>query len=508
MAPPAMATPRVKPPTTARAPRRSLGRRCPLYRPRNPQASDLWRLLDRHFPTFQQVYEDRYQAKYGFWRPIVERSVMAFLACGDLHYGFARVRCGDCHHEMFVAFSCKQRCSCPSCHQKRALLTARHVAEEVCFAVPHRQVVLTIPKRLRLHTRFDRGLLGKLASCAWKCIQAEIRRLLDREDVQPGMVAAIQTHGELLHWHPHIHTLVTCGGFTPQGEFLEVPELDMERLHDAWREAVLALYLAKGKIEPEAVENMRSWPHSGFHVDQSVYLPAGDRAGVERLTQYITRCPFSLSRVVKVTKSGEVVYRAEKATCRAFPDPQKSLLERGAKRNYQILAPLDFVAEFTQHIPPKGAHLVRYYGWYSNKSRGLRKKAAEVASLESGAVGEGISSAARRPSPAWAMLIKRVYEVDPLACPKCGGTMKVVAFIEPPQQEVIEKILRHCGLWRASSPRPPPEVDLVYVLDDEGDGWWDLAFAPDPDWEGEPPSADVPWEVTSDASGDSFDASF
>ncbi len=96
-----------------------------------------------------------------------------------------------------------------------------HIAEEVCFPVAHRQVVLTIPKRLRLHTRFDRGLLGKLASCAWTCIQAEVRRLLGREDVQPGMIAAIQTHGELLHWRPHIHTLVTCGAFTPQGEFLD-----------------------------------------------------------------------------------------------------------------------------------------------------------------------------------------------------------------------------------------------------------------------------------------------
>ena len=54
------------------------------------------------------------------------------------------------------------------------------------------------------------------------------------------------------------------------------------------------------------------------------------------------------------------------------------------------------------------------------------------------------------------MLIKRVYELDPLACPKCGGTMKVVAFIEPPQGALIEKILRHCGLWRPSAPRPPP----------------------------------------------------
>ena len=52
-----------------------------------------------------------------------------------------------------------------------SLLTAIHVAEEVCFPVAHRQVVLTVPKRLRLHTRFDRKLLGKLFSCAWMLIR-------------------------------------------------------------------------------------------------------------------------------------------------------------------------------------------------------------------------------------------------------------------------------------------------------------------------------------------------
>jgi hypothetical protein len=39
--------------------------------------------------------------------------------------------------------------------------------------------------------------------------------MLGREDVVPGMIAAIQTSGQLLHWNPHIHSLVTCGAYTP-----------------------------------------------------------------------------------------------------------------------------------------------------------------------------------------------------------------------------------------------------------------------------------------------------
>ena len=54
------------------------------------------------------------------------------------------------------------------------------------------------------------------------------------------------------------------------------------------------------------------------------------------------------------------------------------------------------------------------------------------------------------------MLIQRVYHVDPLTCPKCGGTMKIIAFVEARQNEVIRKILEHCGLWRDPPPRAPP----------------------------------------------------
>jgi hypothetical protein len=119
----------------------------------------------------------------------------------------------------------------------------------------------------------------------------------------------------------------------------------------------------------------------------------------------------------------------------------------------------------------QGAFLVEALP-YSNKARGMRSKAAEAAAAESSA-GSSPAEAApapprRRASQTWAMLIKRVYELDPLACPECGGVMKVVAFIEPPQGDVIEKILKHCGLWFPAAPRAPPTNDLR-VHDPDGD---------------------------------------
>ena len=78
----------------------------------------------------------------------------------------------------------------------------------------------------------------------------------------------------------------------------------------------------------------------------------------------------------------------------------------------------------------------------------------------------------------WSALITRVYEVDPLKCSECGGVMSVISFIEKRDQaDVIQKILKHCGLWDRPATRAPPEnqqpadgqptLDLEYVDEDE-----------------------------------------
>ena len=56
---------------------------------RRARESPLWQLLDRYFQEFERVSDDRYQKRYGFWRPVIPRTIHRFLACGDLHEGFA-----------------------------------------------------------------------------------------------------------------------------------------------------------------------------------------------------------------------------------------------------------------------------------------------------------------------------------------------------------------------------------------------------------------------------------
>ena len=214
------------------------------------------------------------------------------------------------------------------------------------------------------------------------------------------------------------------------------------------------LLVAEGKISEEVVANIRSWKHSGFSVDQSVRLEAGDREGIERLVQYFLRCPFSQARMVEVTGEGKVLYKTGENRLGRYPEAASEDLSSGTRRNFQIFEPLDFLAEVTQHIPELGEHQIRSYGWYSNKKRGQRGKGQTPL-----AAGEGEQFQApggKQARKRWAALIKQVYEVDPLSCPKCGEEMRIIAFIERRQGEVVEKILRHSGLWDEAPERAPP----------------------------------------------------
>lgn len=186
---------------------------------------------------------------------------------------------------------------------------------------------------------------------------------------------------------------------------------------------------------------MLSWKHSGFSINNKVHIRAGDRETLANLAEYISRCPFSLTRIINVNPDGKVIYRAVKKEALPYPEPELDLFKKPIPRNFQVFDPLNFLADVTTHIPKKGAHQVLYYGWYSNKSRGLRSKDKGKKKADTENVTEK-----RKTNATWAQLIRMVYEVDPLICPECGSEMRIISFIE--QKDVIRKILEHHALWK------------------------------------------------------------
>ena len=121
---------------------------------------------------------------------------------------------------------------------------------------------------------------------------------------------------------------------------------------------------------------------------------------------------------------------------------------------------LEWLAAMCSNVPNKGEQMVRYYGHYSNVARGKRKKQDQdglipsiLEPVEDPDFSGGGSSKEFRKN--WARLTQKIYEVDPLACPKCFGKMEIISMIE--DEEVIKKGLKHLGLWDRKA-RPPPKA--------------------------------------------------
>jgi hypothetical protein len=88
--------------------------------------------------------------------------------------------------------------------------------EMLLLDVPHRQVVFTVPKRLRVFFKYKRRLLGSLCRSALRALRRYFEAATGSA-LTPGVIAAIQTFGNRINFHPHIHFLVTEGGVDEGG---------------------------------------------------------------------------------------------------------------------------------------------------------------------------------------------------------------------------------------------------------------------------------------------------
>jgi len=98
-------------------------------------------------------------------------------------------------------FSCRTRGFCPSCHAKRLEEWGEWMREMLLLDVPHRQVVFTIPKRLRVFFKYKRKLLGDLCRAALRALTRYFE-IVTGSALTPGVIASIQTFGDRINFHP------------------------------------------------------------------------------------------------------------------------------------------------------------------------------------------------------------------------------------------------------------------------------------------------------------------
>jgi hypothetical protein len=282
-----------------------------------------------------------------------------------------------------------------------------------------------------------------------------------------------------------VHLLLSWGLFGRDGSFIPVEGTpDPETVARLFRHKVLRMLLEEGAIDEHVVANLLAWPHTGFGTHVSREIPA-DAKTPGAVARYMTRPPITPERMLGEASSAQVIYRSD-------------IVHPRHQANFRVFDPLDFLAEVSAHIPDAHEKTTLFYGWYSNpacavhadrRTRGYRNQHGLLAKAEAAEPVPGTDDGAplevRR---SWARLIRQVYEVDPLLCPRCGGRMKVIAVIEPASADtclrrsrdrqaadrrpaVIRQILAHLGLPTAAPsfrapPDPPREWSYEPLLDD------------------------------------------
>ncbi len=230
------------------------------YRRRRPEGAVAYKVVQQHLETWLAAHREANPDE----EPIpsyVERDLRQYLECGILAHGFARARCTACGHDFLIAYSCKGRGICSSCNTRRMVETAAHLVDHVFPAVPVRQWVVSLPKRLRYFLVRDARLLNRVVRIALTEVERAIRAHSPGAPGESGTGGVVFIHrfGSALNVHIHVHACLIDGliGETSEGlafHPVQLDEADISSVSEAIRRRVLRVFQRRGLLSAEAAQ--------------------------------------------------------------------------------------------------------------------------------------------------------------------------------------------------------------------------------------------------------------
>jgi hypothetical protein len=202
-----------------------------------------------------------------------------------------------------------------------------------------------LQKRGILGFKYDRNFFEDISRIIFSIIHDYYTETA-KTPVKTGVIVSYQSFGDLMRWNPHFPCIVLEGGIDEADSFHHIPIKDTAQLAEVFRRQVIKLFFDRGLLDRRFASKILSWQHSGFSVDNSVAIPASSRKARVNLSQYIIRNPISLQKILYARSNGTVIYTTK--------------YNEYWKENIKLFKANDFIAELTQHIPPKNKHLIRY----------------------------------------------------------------------------------------------------------------------------------------------------
>ncbi len=298
-------------------------------------------------------FKKDYVARFGhLMMPSQKKALTDIAACMTAQMGGHQYQCRDCGQPFWVYHGCRNR-ACPACHgrQMRVWLQARQAELLPC---DYYHIVATAPEEVRHLFLSDQKFMYALFMKTVAGAVTDLARDRKYLGATPGILMVLHTWTCQMHYHPHVHLLVTGGGVSedrqswrePPGTFLvpvkALSKLIMARFRDTLK-----------KAKPDAFSTLppktwkRPWCSFCKHYGQA------RQAVVDYLARYAFRIAITNTRIVAMDDTHVIFKYKHRNT-----DQWKACRLTG----------VEFLRRFLMHVLPKGFHKLRYYGlWHPSK---------------------------------------------------------------------------------------------------------------------------------------------
>ena len=324
-------------------------------------------------------------------------------------------QCQACGYEHPAYNSCRNR-HCPKCQAlaQQAWIDARR---QRMLDMRHFHVVFTLPSELRPLCAFaPRVVLDALHHAAQGTLLALSK---SRLQATLGATLVLHTWTRKLHYHPHVHAIVTGGGLSADGHHWQAaPRRFLFSVHAMSR-------VFRGKMMTALGD---AYGEGAFAAFRDFRDPQGFSALMARIAKLAwnvyAKAPFKKGRHV-LDYLGRYTHRVGIANSRLLAVSDHAVTFRTKDLGTETVDPCELLRRLVQHVLPDGFHKIRHIGLYASAATDRRHKAHQL-------VGRG-AKARRRLT--WREQLEALTGRVLASCPRCGGrlvTLVVAKSRDPP----------------------------------------------------------------------------
>jgi len=332
-------------------------------------------------------------------RDVEIKEVEKMLNCMDPEKTYSVYMCRKCGEMKVIPHSCRSRI-CSICGKKHADEWSEKINREM-YAVPYRHIILTISDKLWKYFEGNSKLQKVMLDTAAKVMKDIVRNYnKKRKKAEPGIIMVLHPFGRDLKTNMHVHMLMTEGGLTKGGEWVEMPYIDYKIIRKKWQYEILTA-IKKALPEDRELAKIIDWCFkertNGFNIQAKRRIEGKTKKAARYMARYVRHPAIADSRIINYdTKNVTFVYEREKVMRTVVMDKY------------------EFIHNVIKHIPDKNFKMVRYFGIHARRAKDRARKAMEELGLVVKYLINPFS---------WRKNKAEFEGKDPLKCDKCGGEM-------------------------------------------------------------------------------------